>query len=291
MCGAQTVASPGNAVPQQTPAAHQAQTPVTAPPQTPSAAESTQQPQPQSPPPYTAPSLHTPQRDTQGPQQPGSLLRAAFRPACRAAVSRPGSPSPTSSDQPSRPPAHRTRRYPGPTPRASISGRSSPLAPQAVSPLGDGVQGASRSQATPRAEGFGPLQASPIRLIAPYRAAPCARRAHRQLRSHRHPHPRRQALPQPSGCHRPRRREQPRRGSQPLRPPPRRYRPPPRPRRRQPARHRPNHCPNRSRRRQHHQPAPQHFRHHHRRVPRRGQRHRPLAGHPNGQYNPAEPQR
>ncbi len=134
--------------------------------------DSTGQQAPQSPPPYTAPSLHTPQRDLAGPQQPPPYT--APRTQAPAVANAPGQGTVPQQQRPAVSPAG-ALEAPLPRPDASsVDLRAmKPLAVQAAAPVGSSgqVSDAEASTATPHGESYGRLQTSPFRLIAPYRAA------------------------------------------------------------------------------------------------------------------------
>ncbi len=136
------------------------------------APDSTQQAQPQSPPPYTAPSLHTPQQDTAGPWQPPPYTTpASTQPAAKQA------PGQGSVPHQQRPAVSATGAPEAPLPRPDASSvdlrQVRPLAEQHAAPVGGGsqVNDAEQTKAAPRGESYGRLQTSPFRLIAPFQAA------------------------------------------------------------------------------------------------------------------------
>ena len=142
-----------------------------APDATQQAPDSTQQAQPQSPAPYTAPSLHNPRPDP-GPQQPGQYSAPpSQQPAPQQA------PGQSNVPQQQHPAVTRPGAPDAPLPRPDTSTVDlrdvKPLVPQTTSAVGEGgqISSAETTRAMPRSESFGPLQTRPFRLIAPYRAA------------------------------------------------------------------------------------------------------------------------
>ena len=149
-------------------------TPAVPPPYTAGAPAGAAQDQngPQQPPPYTAPAPTGAVQDPNGAQQPPPYTAPDLHtPAVRE------SPGQQEAPQQQRPQVSPAGAPDAPQPRpdaSSVDLRAiRPLAVETPSPVGTDPQtsAAAASKATPSREGYGRLQTSPIRLIAPYRAA------------------------------------------------------------------------------------------------------------------------
>ncbi len=131
-----------------------------------------QQATPPVPPPYTAPAPAGAAQDQNGPQQPPPYTAPQLR--TPAAPESPGQQQAPQQQRPEVSPAG-SPDAPLPQPDASsIDLRAlRPLAAQTPAPVGTDPQtkAAATTSAAPSREGYGRLQISPIRLIAPYKAA------------------------------------------------------------------------------------------------------------------------